>query len=272
MKKRITLYTVLALLVVLSFFPLYWLLITSIKPIKDLFNVPPDFIVWSPTMEHYIEAFTAQPYASYYLSSVIVALITMVITLVLGIMIAYAIARLEFKGKPFILFFVLATSMFPPMSLLLPIYTAFRDLNLLNNYLGLSMTHAVFGLPMVVFLMAALLRKIPKELEEAAVIDGASRFQAFTKVILPLAAPALATGAILIFVHSWNEFLYAFTLISESGKQTLPVGIMMYPGEHDFPWATISAAIVMSVIPLILLILFFQRRLLEGLTSGAIKG
>src|SRR5699024_1752879 len=145
-------------------------------------------------------------------------------------------------------------------------------LGLLNSYFGLSMTHAVFALPMATFLMTALLKRIPKELEEAAVIDGATKLQAFVRVILPLSMPALSAGAILIFVYSWNEFRYAFTLMSEPKNQTLPVGIMMYPGEYEFPWGTISAAIVMSVVPLILLILYVQKRLLEGLTRGALKG
>lgn len=271
-KKRVGLYLSLGILVIISFFPLYWLLVTSLKPTAKLFEVPPKFFVLKPTLEHYIDAFTSQPYAAYYISSTVVALITMVIAIIAGMMIAYALARLTFKGKPIILFFIMATSMFPPMSLLLPIFTTYRDLGLLNSYFGLSMTHAVFALPMATFLMTALLRKIPKELEEAAVIDGATRFQAFIRVILPLSMPALSAGAILIFVYSWNEFLYAFTLMSEPKNQTLPVGIMMYPGEYEFPWGTISSAIVMSVVPLILLILFFQKRLLEGLTSGALKG
>ncbi|HLQ82518.1 MAG TPA: carbohydrate ABC transporter permease [Pseudogracilibacillus sp.] len=271
-KKRIGLYLSLGILVIISFFPLYWLLVTSFKPTAKLFEVPPKLFVLKPTLEHYIDAFSSQPYASYYISSTIVALITMGIAIVAGMMIAYALSRLTFKGKPIILFFIMATSMFPPMSLLLPIFTTYRDLGLLNSYFGLSMTHAVFALPMATFLMTALLKRIPKELEEAAVIDGATKLQAFVRVILPLSMPALSAGAILIFVYSWNEFLYAFTLMSEPKNQTLPVGIMMYPGEYEFPWGTISAAIVMSVVPLILLILFFQKRLLEGLTSGALKG
>src|SRR5690625_3613550 len=261
-KNRIGLYFTLVLLVVISFFLLYWLLITSFKPTAKLFEVPPNFLVLKPTLEHYIDAFVTQPYVAYYMSSAIVALITMVIAIIAGMMIAYALSRLNFKGKPIIMFFIMATSMFPPMSLLLPIFTTYRDLGLLNSYFGLSMTHAVFALPMATFLMTALLRKIPKELEEAAVIDGATKFQAFVRVILPLSTPALSAGAILVFVYSWNEFLYAFTLMSEPKNQTLPVGIMMYPGEYEFTWGTISAAIVMSVVSLILLILFLMKYLL----------
>lgn len=272
MLKRTLFYFTAFILVVLSFFPLYWLFITSIKPINEMFSMPPKFITLNPLIDHYVEVFRAQPFELYYGNSLLVAAYTLVICLVFGSMLGYAVSRLQFKGKSIVLLVVVSTSMFPPMTMVLPIFMGLREFDLLNSYTGLSLVHAAFGLPMIIWLLSALFKEIPKELEEAAFIDGYNRLQTFFRIMLPLAAPALATAGILVFVHSWNEFLFAFTMMSETTKRTLPVGIMMYPGEHSFPWATISAAVVMSVVPLVLLILFFQKRIVQGLTNGAVKG
>ncbi|MFD2672243.1 carbohydrate ABC transporter permease [Marinicrinis sediminis] len=270
--KKIAFYLTVIGTMVLSFFPLYWLFISSLKPKSELFSIPPKWFTWNPTLDHYVGAFTLQPLGQYYKNSLVVAVITLIICLIFGCMIAYAVARLKFKGKSAVLMLVLATSMFPPMTMVLPIFTGLRDVGLLNSYLGLGLTHSAFSLPMVVWLLSALFKEVPNELEEAALIDGYNRFQAFIRIFLPLAAPAMATASILVFVNSWNEFLFSFTLMSEAGKRTLPVGIMMFPGEYDFPWSTISAAIVVSVVPLVLVILIFQKRVVQGLTNGAVKG
>lgn len=270
--KRLLFTVTILILVVLSYFPLYWLFISSFKPSNQLFDMPPKWFTLHPTFEHYKAAFTFQPLGSYYSNSAIVAIITLFFSLVLGCMIAYAVARLQFKGKSAVLMLVIATSMFPPMSMVLPIFAGLRDIGLLNTHLGLALTHAAFSLPMVIWLLSALFKEVPQELEDAALIDGLNRFKAFIKILLPLAAPAMATASILVFVNSWNEFLFSFTLMSEADKRTLPVGIMMFPGEYDFPWATISAAVVVAVVPLVLFILFFQKRVVQGLTNGAVKG
>jgi len=258
-------------LVVISFFPLYWLLITSLKPLTELYAMPPKLIVLDPVFQHYRSVFE-QPFGEYYRNSAVVACYTLVLSLVFGYMIGYAVSRLRFRGKQLILLVVVATSMFPPMTMVLPIFVGLRDVGLLNTFLGLGLTHAAFSLPMVVWILSALFKEVPQELEEAALIDGYNRLQAFFRIMLPLAAPAMATASILVFVNSWNEFLFAFTLMSEASMRTLPVGIMMFPGEYEFPWSTISAAIVVSVVPLVLVILFFQKRVVQGLTNGAVKG
>lgn len=270
--KKAAFYLTVAALVVLSFFPLYWLFISSLKPKSQLFSMPPKWYTLNPTLEHYIGAFTMQPLGRYYWNSTLVALLALLITLVLGCMIAYAVARLRFAGKSAVLLLVIATSMFPPMTMVLPIFSGLRDVGLLNTRFGLSMTHAAFSLPMVIWLLSALFKEVPRELEDSAMIDGYNRLQTFVRIMLPLAAPSMATASILVFVNSWNEFLFAFTLMSEASRRTLPVGIMMFPGEYEFPWSTISAAIVVSVVPLVLVILAFQRFVIQGLTNGAIKG
>ncbi|WP_445492728.1 carbohydrate ABC transporter permease [Niallia sp. 03133] len=270
--NRLFFYLMIILVTGLSFFPLYWIFITSIKQKEELYSIPATLITFKPTIKHYIDVFSAQAFASYYWNSTVVAALTVVTTLTFGSMIAYAIARLQFRGKAVLLLAITATSMFPPMTMVLPIFMALRDLHLLNTYSGLSLTHAAFGLPMVVWLLSALFKEIPKEIEEASLIDGYNRFQSFIKIMLPLSLPAMVTAAVLVFVHSWNEFLFAFILMSDPERKTLPVAIMMFPGENDFPWATISAAIILAVIPLILLIFLFQKRLIQGMTNGSIKG
>jgi len=270
--NKIIFFMTIAALIILSFFPLYWLFISSLKPSDQLFSMPPKLFTLTPTLKHYAAAFHTQPLALYYWNSTVVACITLVITLILGCMIAYPVARLTFRGKSAVLMLVVATSMFPAMTMVLPIFSALRDIGLLNSFIGLGVTHAAFSLPMVVWLLSALFKEVPMELEDAALIDGYNRLQAFLKIMLPLAAPAMATASILVFVNSWNEFLFSFTLMSEAGKRTLPVGIMMFPGEFEFPWATISAAIVVSVVPLVLVILLFQKQVVQGLTNGAVKG
>jgi multiple sugar transport system permease protein len=275
MKKqnnRVVFYLTIIFLVVLSYFPLYWLFLTSVKPKIELFQMPPSLITLTPVIDHYVTVFKEQPFGLYYWNSTVVAVYTMVFTLALGTMMAYAVARLKFKGKSGVLLLVMATAMLPTMSMVLPIFMGLREVKLLNTHLGLALTQTAFFLPMVVWLLAALFREIPKELEEATWIDGYNRFQSFMKVLLPLSAPAMVTACILIFVQSWNEFLLSFTLLSEVGKRTLPVGIMMFPGEYDFPWSTISAAIILSIVPLVLVILFFQKKIVQGLTNGAVKG
>ena len=270
--KKLSFFITIVVLIVLSFFPLYWLFISSLKPKSQLFDMPPKWFTLEPTLEHYKAAFSMQPLSQYYMNSTWVAVVTLVISLIFGCMIAYAVARLQFRGKSAVLMLVITTSMFPPMTMVLPIFAGLRDIGLLNTYWGLGLTHAAFSLPMVVWLLSALFKEVPQELEEAALIDGYNRLQAFLRIMLPLAAPAMATASILVFVNSWNEFLFSFTLMSEASKRTLPVGIMMFPGEYEFPWSTISAAIVVSVVPLVLVILFFQKRVVQGLTNGAVKG
>lgn len=275
MTKKILNKTLFIIIVVglsiISYFSFYWLFVTSIKPEEIIYSFPPVYLFFEPILANYIELFTQNPFGIYYMNSVIVAIAAVLLALTLGSMIAYALSRLQFKGKMIIIAIVLTTSMFPPMTMVLPIFSAYRDFGLLNTYTGLVMVEVAFGLPQVIFLLFALLQKIPMDLEEAALIDGAGRLRSFVSVIFPLAAPAMATAAILMFVFSWNEYLFPLTLASAPSMKTLTLGIQMYTGEFELPWATVSAGIVLTVAPLIVLILFFQRKMIEGL-QGGVKG
>jgi multiple sugar transport system permease protein len=179
---------------------------------------------------------------------------------------------LRFRGKKIILALVLSVSMFPHIATLSPMFLFLREMKLLNTYTGLVLPYTTFALPLTIWTLTSFFKELPKELEEAAIIDGCSHFKAFWKVTVPLAAPGMFTTAILVFIAAWNEFLYALSFMTEDHMRTVPPGIAMFPGEHDLPWGDIAAATVVVTVPLIILVLICQRRIIAGLTAGGVKG
>jgi multiple sugar transport system permease protein len=253
-------------------FPFIWQFLTSMKPPEQINKMPPD---WWPNrlwIDYYINVFTKRPFLLYLKNSAIVSVATTLVSLVIGSFCAYALARLHFSGKKIILALVLSVSMFPHIATLSPIFLFLREMKLLNTYTGLVLPYTTFALPLTIWTLTSFFRELPKELEEAAIIDGCSRMKAFWKVTVPLAAPGMFTTAILVFIAAWNEFLYAFSFMTRDEMRTVPPGIAMFPGEHDLPWGDIAAASVVVTIPLIILVLAFQRRIITGLTSGGVKG
>ena len=204
------------------------------------------------------------------------ALTVTILSLVFGSFAAYALARLKVRGKFWILAVVLSVSTFPPIAIAAPLFKLWTDIGLYDRPygVGLIIPYLTFALPLTVYILTSFFREIPKDLEEAALVDGATHFQAFYKVVIPLAAPGMATAAILTFIAAWNEFLFAITLTSSSNSRTVPAAIAFFTGstEHEVPLGTISAASVIISIPLIMLVLFFQKRIVAGLTAGAVKG
>jgi ABC-type glycerol-3-phosphate transport system permease component len=191
---------------------------------------------------------------------------------ILGSLCAYALARLQFPGKVPLLGFILAVGMFPQISVVSPLYLLLRELRLINTYPGLVLPYLTFAMPLTVWLLVGFFRQLPGELEEAAMVDGASRMRAFWEVIVPLALPGIATTAILTFVYSWNEFLFALSFTLGPERQTVPVAIALFRGQYQIPWGQILAAAVVATAPVTLLVLAFQRRIVQGLTAGAVKG
>ncbi|HHV63341.1 MAG TPA: carbohydrate ABC transporter permease [Firmicutes bacterium] len=250
--------------------PFAWQIITSIKPARELTTLPP-ILPSQVTVEHYIRVFE-RPFGKYIMNSVIVASATTIFCLVVGSFAAYALGRLRMKGKMIILSMVLAVSMFPEIAIVSPLYVVMRNLKLLNTYPALIFPYTTFAMPLTLWILTSFFREIPAELEEAAKIDGCSPLQAFWKVILPIAAPGMFTTAILVFIAAWNEFLFALTFTKTIQAQTIPVGIAMLPTMYHVPWGSIAAASVIVTIPLIILVLVFQRRIISGLTAGAVKG
>jgi multiple sugar transport system permease protein len=265
-------YAAIWIFVLVIMFPFFWQINTSLKSPDQLYKMPPAWIPSPLYTGSYIATFTKHPFTIYLENSLIVATATTLYSIVMGSLCAYAVARLNFKGKKLILMLVLSVSMFPAIAILSPLYILLRDFNLLNTFEGLILPYTTHGLPLTIWILASFYKDIPAELEESARIDGASRMGAFWRVIIPLAAPGMFTTAILVFIGAWNEFLFAFSFMSKDIMRTVPVGIAMFPGEHDIPWGDISAASVIVTVPLIIMVLLFQRRIISGLTSGAVKG
>jgi multiple sugar transport system permease protein len=253
-------------------FPFLWMLISSVKPPSELFG-DRAFTPYTshPTLENYISVFAKHPFLRYLWNSTVIATVTTVYTIIVASFAAYAIARLQFKGKTVILGIVLSVSMFPQIATISPIYIFLKNVGLTNSYLGLIIPYTTFTLPLSIWILVTFFRKIPLDLEEAAKIDGASLMQTYWKVIMPLAVPGIFTTAILVFIAAWNEFLFALTINTDEKYKTVPIGIAMFQGQFTIPWGEIAAATVIVTVPLVIMVLIFQRRIVSGLTSGSVK-
>lgn len=253
-------------------FPVLWILFTSLKPEAELVQKPITWWPHNPTFAHYQHAFTEQPLLHYLGNSLIVASLSTVLSLGVATGAAYAIARLNLRYRQWILTAIVASSMFPLIALLVPIFEIMRSLGLLNTYTALVLPYTVLNLPVCTLVLVSFFQSIPRDLENAAMIDGCSRLGALWHVVLPLAAPGVFTAGILAFVNAWDEFLLALSLNASAAMRTAPVGIAMYQGEYTFPWPLISAALIVTIIPVALLIALFQERVIGGLTQGGLKG
>jgi len=260
------------LIVLFCLFPFYWLVNISLKTGADLSSAalfPP-----SPSLDNYTSIFQNADFTRALLNSTIVAFAATALGVVVGSFAAYALARLKMRFKFILLGIVLSISTFPQIAIAAPLFRLWTDIGLYNTLIGLVIPYLTFALPLSIYILVSFFREIPRDLEEAALVDGATNFQAFRKVIVPLAAPGLATTAILAFIASWNEFLLATTLTSSREARTVPVAISQFTGSSQFeiPLGTQSAASVVISVPLILLVLLFQKRIVAGLTAGAVKG
>jgi len=251
--------------------PFLWQFITSLKPDSELTRIPP-ILPLLPTAGHYITIFGQHTFLRIILNSMIVAASTTVLALIIGSFAAFGLGKLKIRRKSLVLGFILSVSMFPPIATVSPLYIIIRALGLRDTVWALIITYTTFSLPLSIWILTNFIREIPDEIYSAARVDGCSRFQAFYRIILPLSAPGFVTTAILVFIFSWNEFLFALTFTSTPASRTIPVGIALFPGLHEVPWGDIAAASIVVTIPLIILVFVFQKRIVEGLTSGAVKG
>ena len=252
--------------------PFYWMIVSSLKA-----NPLLDQALWpkNPTLANYREVFSSANNFQYALrNSVIVAGLTTVVALLIGVFAAYALARLQFRGKKLVLGAVLATAMFPLIALLTPLFQLFSNLQLIDTYPPMIITDISFTLPLAIYVLTSFFSEMPWELEMAAKVDGATPGQAFRKVIVPIAAPGVFTSAIIVFIAAWNEFLIAYTMTQTLASQPVTVAIAKFTGVSRFeqPFGTIMAAGVLVTIPLVILVLLFQRRIVAGLTAGGVKG
>lgn len=265
-------YLLLAVIVLYTVFPFYWAIVSSLKSGSALFQV--DFWPTQPQWNNYVAVFREQPFGRNILNSVFVAVSTVALSLALALAAAYAIGRVQFRGRTLLLFVILGVSMFPQIAVLSGMFELISALGLYNNLLALSFSYLIFTLPFTVWVLTTFMRELPKELEEAAIVDGATPLTIVTRVFMPLMGPALVTTGLLAFIAAWNEFLFALTFTLSSDMRTVPVAIALISGasSHELPWGNIMAASVIVTVPLIVLVLVFQRRIVSGLTAGAIKG
>lgn len=249
--------------------PFLWQVLTSLRPEDELTELS---LPRALSLDSYRRAFAGQALGRAMLNSTFVAGTTTLIALLIGASAAFALAKLELRGRRFILVGALLASMFPSVATLSSLYLVFRALGLRDHLLALTIPYTAFALPMTIWILHGFFRGLPDELYRAAVMDGCTPFQAFRKVMLPLAAPGLGTTAILVFISAWNELVYALTFISSPEARTVPVAISMFAGEHKEPWGEIAAASVVAMLPVIAAALLFQRWIVSGLTAGAVKG
>lgn len=260
------------ILVVNGIFPVLWILFTSLKTEAELTVKPITWLPHAPTIANYLRAFTDQPLLLFLFNSFMVAMLSTVLTLFISVLAAYALSRLQIRGRDLILSAIIAVSTFPLVTLLVPLFEIMRALGLLNTWVALILPYTVLSLPVCTLILVSFFEGIPRDLENSAMIDGCTRLGALFKVVVPLSAPGVFTAGILAFVNAWDEFLLALSFNSNPALRTLPVGITLYQGEFAFPWPVISAALVVGIVPVAVLIVIFQERVVSGLTSGGIKG
>ena len=259
-------------LIVNGMFPALWILFTSLKTEAELTAKPITWIPHAPTLSNYMQAFSDQPLHIFLFNSFMVALLSTCLTLLVSVLAAYALARLNLRYRGLILSLIIAVSTFPLVTLLVPLFEIMRTLNLLNTWIALVLPYTVLSLPVCTLMLVSFFEGIPRDLENAAMIDGCTRMGALFKVVVPLCAPGVFTAGILSFVNAWDEFLLALSFNSNPALRTLPVDIQLYQGEFAFPWPVISAALVVGIVPVAVLIVIFQERVVSGLTAGGIKG
>jgi multiple sugar transport system permease protein len=272
LKRKATVWLAAIIVAVNGFFPAVWILLTSLKTETELIRSPITYLPDAPTLANYTTAFTAQPILRFMFNSFVVASLSTAVCVLVGALAAYALTRLRMPYRNLIMSILLAVAMFPLVSLMVPLFKLMRELGLLNTYPALILPYAVMSLPVCTLVMASFFQDIPPDLEAAAMIDGCSRVGALFKVIVPLSAPGVFTAAILAFVNAWDEFLLALTLMNRVSMRTLSVGITLYQGEFAFPWPLISAALIVAIVPICILIALFQERVVGGLTAGGVKG
>ncbi len=265
-------YVFLVVFVLVSVFPLVWIFKMSIITKAELFESPPTILPNTPTGASYGTIFADPSFQKALINSTIIAGVTTVICLFFGAIAAYAIARLRFRFKSIVMTLILAISFFPAVAIIAPLFIQFRRIGIIDTYLAAIVPDVVFALPLTIWILVAFFKELPFDLEEAAKIDGATTIQAFRMVIVPLAAPGVFTTAILTFIFAWNEFLFANTFLFDDSTQPVTVVIPNFATVYTVDYGAQAAAAVVVTVPLVIMVLIFQRRIVSGLTAGAVKG
>ena len=269
---RLGLYGLASLIVLYSVFPFYYAIVSSLKTGQQLFD--PGLIPPQIQFDNYAAVLGQGVFLRDLFNSVVVAAVVVAVSLGVGVTAAYALGRVRFRGRKLLLLSVLGVSMFPQVAVLSGLFELIRALGLYNSLPGLMLAYLIFTLPFTVWVLTTFMRELPKELEEAAIMDGATPWVIVRRVFLPLLWPALVTTGLLAFIGAWNEFLHALTFTLSPEQRTVPVAIALLSGasQHELPWGPIMAASVVVTVPVVALVLVFQRRIVSGLTAGAVKG
>lgn len=262
-----------ALLMILawSLFPIVWQVVTSLKPDAELLSLPP-LLPSRPTLAHYQALFDEQAFVRVLVNSIGIALLTTAAAVTLGTLAGFALACLPIRGKPLVLGLVLGCSMFPAIVTVGPLFIGIRALGLRDTWAAVIISHTTFALPLTIWVVTNFMRELPEDLYRAARVDGCTPWQALTHILLPLSRPGLTAAAVLAFLFSWTEFLYALTFTATDASRTVPVAIALFPGLHEIRWGEMAAASMLITVPVILLVLAFHRHIIHGLTAGAVKG
>jgi trehalose/maltose transport system permease protein len=270
--KTLAFYLLVAIIIVQAVFPFYYAIVTSFKSGTEIFQV--DYFPKHFSLANYVNVLTHGSFPRNVVNSVIVATTVVIVSLFLAVTASYALSRIPFRGRGLLLMTILSVSMFPQIAVLAGLFELIRAFGIYNTLFALIFSYMIFTLPFTVWVLTTFMRDLPVEIEEAAIVDGASPWVIITKVFLPLLWPALVTTGLLAFISAWNEFLFALTFVSNNDTRTVPVAIALLSGATEFevPWGIIMAASVIVTAPLVALVLIFQRKIVSGLTAGSVKG
>ena len=252
-------------------FPVLWMLLNSFKPNSEIFAWPPVWISENFTLDAYKKLLANGQTIRFFINSYVISAIVVVFTLVIGILAAYAFSRFDFKGKKLINTIVISVQAIPPVVLLIPYMSLIVKLKLYNTYWALILTYMVFTLPYAILMLTGYFNTLPKDLDEAVMIDGGSRFVALWRILVPAAVPGMISVGMYTFMQAWNEYLFALTLTKTNDMRTVPIGISLLMGQHAYEWNQMMAMSVLGSVPVLLLFLFFQRYFIAGMTAGSVK-
>lgn len=264
-------YVILILMAVMVLIPILWMVSTSIKIEAETITIPPKWIPEHPTLDSYQRLWTEYPFLTYFKNSIIISMGAVLLSVGFSCLAGYGVTRFRFRGKQSFLSFLLITQMFPSIMLLIPYYKVLDTYGLKDSLLGMILVYISFTVPFCSWMMVGFFKTIPLELDEAAIIDGCSRWKAFYKIILPMTLPGISSSAIYAFITAWNEYMFAQVLINTPGLKTVPLGIAELNGYYKILWNDMMAASVIASLPLVILFIFLQKYFISGLTAGAVK-
>ena len=271
--SKIITYIVLVFFAIFCVFPFLWMLVTSLKPTDQIRTSNPSFFIENPTFSHFENVLVNTQFITFFVNSLIVAITTTIISMLVSIFAGYALSRFQrFKGIKIVNVTMLLSQMIPGVLLLIPLYILMQRLGLLDTYAAMILAYTTFMVPLCTFMLKGFIDSIPYELEEAAEIDGCSRLRIIYQIILPISIPSLVATALFAFVNAWNEFMFGYVFINDEAHRTLTPGITLFKGLYTTDWGSIMSASVLAVLPVVILFIYLQKFLIEGMAAGSVKG